>query len=499
LLRAPVPAIGKLAMFTRRPGREPTHTTPIQTMNDGRQPLLTQKLAIGGMSCANCETLIGKAFKTVPGVESVRVEQGYAEVDHRGNLNLAALRRSIDQHGYSLSPLDAGISKQRRNSARDYAEIAGILAMLVGAAFVLQHFGLMPRGYAVSEGMTLGLVFLIGLVASVSSCMAVTGGLLVAAAAAYNDNTPGLTGFQRLKPHLYFNAGRILSYTLLGGAIGAVGSALTLSPEANGLLVIAASAIMIVLGLKMLGGARVGRILPRSFGERVHRWAATKVAGGAFTLGALTFFLPCGFTQALQLYVLGKGSVTVGALTMFVFALGTLPALLSLSALSSFARGPFQKHFLRFAGAAVIVLGFLNIQYGVVLSGLGPDAKTAATETNAATDTPVAATTTSDAPVAATQANGKQVVTMRVVDFNYIPAVFEVKQGIPVEWRIDASEAVGCGLVLLAPGLGIRRLLSSVSTTSITFTPRRAGEFQFNCGMGMMSPWEARFIVVPAG
>jgi sulfite exporter TauE/SafE len=469
-------------------------------MNDGRQPLQTQKLAIDGMSCANCEILIGKAFRTDPNVERVRVNQGYAEVDHRGNLDLAALRRSINQHGYSLTPLDAGIGKARRNSARDYAEIAGILAILVGAAFVLRQFGFMPRGYAVSEGMTLGLVFLIGLVASVSSCMAVTGGLLVAAAGAYSDNTPGFTGFQRLKPHLYFNAGRILSYALLGAVIGAIGSALTLSPEANGLLTIAASAIMIVLGLQMLGLLpRVGGILSQSFAERVHHWVSTKVAGGAFTLGALTFFLPCGFTQALQLYVLGKGSVTVGALTMFVFALGTLPALLSLSALSSFARGAFQKHFLRFAGAAVIVLGFLNIQYGVVLSGLGPDAKTAATEPSAATDTPFAATQTSDAPVAATQMNGKQVVTMRVVDFNYIPAIFEVKQGVPVEWRIDASEAVGCGLVLLAPGLGIRRLLSSVSTTSITFTPRQAGEFQFNCGMGMMSPWEARFIVVPTG
>ena len=53
---------------------------------------------------------------------------------------------------------------------------------------------------------------------------------------------------------------------------------------------------------------------------------------------------------------------------------------------------------------------------------------------------------------------------MRVVDFTYIPAVFEVKQGIPVEWRIDASEAVGCGLIILAPRLGIRQLLSSNST-----------------------------------
>jgi uncharacterized protein len=349
----------------------------------------------------------------------------------------------------------------------------------------------MPRGFALSEGVTLGLVFLIGLVASVSSCMAVTGGLLVAAAAAYNDNTTGLTGFERFKPHLYFNAGRLLSYTVLGGLIGALGSALTLSPEANGLLTLAASAIMIVLGFQMLGVLpRVGRfLLPQSIGERVHTLASTKIAGGAFTLGALTFFLPCGFTQALQLYVLGKGSFAVGALTMLLFALGTLPALLSLSALSSFARGWFQKRFLRFAGAAVVVLGFLNIQYGLVLSGLGSDARQAIAE----------AGSPSSAPVVATQMDGKQVVTMRVVDFDYSPAVFEVKQNIPVEWRIDASEAVGCGRIILAPRLGIRRLLSAKSTTFITFTPREAGEYQFNCGMGMMNPWEARFIVVPSG
>jgi sulfite exporter TauE/SafE/copper chaperone CopZ len=461
-------------------------------INDQR-PLQTLKLAIGGMTCVNCEILVGSRLRAVPGVEGVRVRhaEGSAEIDYRGNLDLAALQRAVAEDGYSVSPWDAHFSGRRGNSARDYAEITGILAILVGIVFALQHFGLMPRGFAVSEGMTLGLVFLIGLVASVSSCMAVTGGLLVAAAAAYNDYTPGLTGFQRLKPHPYFNAGRILSYTLLGGAVGAIGSALTLSPEANGFLTITASAIMIVLGLQMLGLLpRVGHfLLPKSFGQRIHALASTKVAGGAFTLGALTFFLPCGFTQALQLYVLGKGSFAVGALTMLVFALGTLPALLSLSALSSFARGVFQKRFLRFAGAAVVVLGFLNIQYGLVLSGLGSGAKPAVAETDAAIIT----------PVAATQMEGKQVVSMRVVDFNYIPAVFVVKQGIPVEWRIDASEAVGCGLVILAPGLRIRSLLSPVSTSLITFTPRQTGEFQFNCGMGMMSPWEAKFIVVPAG
>ncbi len=455
----------------------------VQTPNSST----TQKVAIEGMTCVNCETLIRHRLKAVPGVDGVRADHkhGSAEIDHRGELDMAALQRAVAEDGYHVSPWDES-RITRRNSPRDYAEIAGLFIVLGGLAFALQHLGLMPRGFALSDTMSLGLVFLIGLVASVSSCMAVTGGLLVAAAATYNERTPGLSDFQRLMPHLYFNAGRIVSYTLLGGAIGALGSALTLSEAANAFLTIIASAIMIVLGLQMLGLLpRFGRfLLPRSIAERVHDLATKKIAGGAFTLGALTFFLPCGFTQALQLYVLGKGSFGTGALTMLVFALGTLPALLSLSALSSFAKGIFQKHFLRVAGAAVIILGALNIQYGLVLSGLAGGSVPAGAEIAA--------------PVHATQVDGKQVVTMRVVDFTYLPAVFQVKQGIPVEWRIDASEAVGCGLMILAPGLRIRQLLSSKSTSLITFTPRQTGEFQFNCGMGMMSPWEARFIVVPA-
>jgi len=179
--------------------------------------------------------------------------------------------------------------------------------------------------------------------------------------------------------------------------------------------------------------------------------------------------------------------VTLGALTMLAFSLGTLPALLSLSALSSFATGAVQRYFLKFAGAAVVVLGFGNIQYGLVLTG------------SAMTRAPVTTTsTTSDevAAVPAMTAKGKQVVVMRVEGFDYIPYHFTVKQGIPVEWRIDASEAAACGRFLMAPRLGIRKLLSDRSTTMISFIPKEAGEFGFNCGMGMMTPG-SKFTVVP--
>src|SRR5258705_4086793 len=131
-----------------------------------------------------------------------------------------------------------------KNSPRDYAEIGAAFLIIVAVLLVLGQLDLLPNQFGVSETMSYGLVFVIGLVASVSSCIAVTGGLLVAVAAKYNEASTSLTPAQRLKPLINFNAGRVLSYTLLGGAVGALGSALTLSPEVNGVLTILASLVI---------------------------------------------------------------------------------------------------------------------------------------------------------------------------------------------------------------------------------------------------------------
>jgi hypothetical protein len=202
-------------------------------------------------------------------------------------------------------------------------------------------------------------------------------------------------------------------------------------------------------------------------------------------LGAATFFLPCGFTQALQFYVLAQGSFTIGALTMLAFSLGTLPALLSLSVMSSLVTGNMQRHFLKFAGAMVIVLGIANIKYGLVLTGSNMNIQPLANTM------PATATSTPSAPI-----GDKQIIVMHVEGFDYIPNQFVVRQGVPVEWRIDASAAAGCGRILFAPGFGIEQLLSDRSTTTITFIPKATGEFGFNCGMGMMTP-DSKFTVIP--
>jgi uncharacterized protein len=388
------------------------------------------------------------------------------------------------------SELSHGLIVLGRNVPRDYLEIAAAFLMVLGIFVALGQFDVLPRQFGASETMSYGLVFVLGLVASISSCMAVTGGLLVAIAARSHEVTGYLTLTRCLKPHLYFNAGRVLSYTLLGGAIGALGSALILSPRVSGMLTLLASAVMILLGLQMLkllpGVTRLLPTMPKSFGHFVHDLAERDA--GAFVLGAATFFLPCGFTQALQLYVLSRGSFTTGALTMLAFSLGTLPALLSLSAMSSLARGGLQRHFLKFAGAAIIVLGIANVQSGAVLAAGGMNAPSAAS--TAQSERAIENVTSTTDRVA-----DKQIVAMRIEGHNYLPNRFTIKQGIPVEWRIDAGEAALCGRTLVSPGLGIRKLLLS-RTTVISFIPRETGEFGFNCGMGMMTPG-SRFTVVP--
>jgi sulfite exporter TauE/SafE/copper chaperone CopZ len=452
---------------------------------------------IDGMHCANCEVLIERRFKKIAGVRRVKVSHvtGKAEINCHGDLELTALQSAVADDGYTVSRLHEGstrpsTAKNTKSTDRDYVEIVAAFFILAGVYVVLAQFDLLPQSLALPNEISYGLALLIGVVASVSSCIAVTGGLLVAIAAKYNDATTRLSAAQRFRPHIFFNAGRVLSYTLLGGAIGALGSTFTMSSEASGILMILASFIMIVLGLQMLNLfpwlKRLQPRMPKFLAHKIHDLTEKEVRGGAFILGASTFFLPCGFTQALQLYVLAKGSFTIGALTMLAFALGTLPALLSLSMVSSFATGTFQRYFLKLAGAAVVLLGIFNIESGLTLVGAGGGTSAAIL------GDPAGQATLQPVPIV----DGKQIVDMKIVGYSYQPSRFAVVQGVPVEWRIDARVASGCGHIIIVPRIGVRRFLSSDEPTVISFTPQATGDIGFNCSMGMMTR-DSKITVIP--
>ncbi len=434
------------------------------------------KVKVHGMHCGSCEVLVERSFKKLPGIEKVNVNHasGKAKIYYTQEPNIEDLENTIKEHGYKVSHWSERHLVKHENDKPDYLTLSGIFVIVIALFLILKRLNILPD-IGVSDTMSLGFVFVIGLVASMSTCLAATGGLLIAIAAKYKEKHPELTGKQAFKPHIYFNIGRILSYMILGGLVGALGSLFTLTPVMNGILTIIIAVVMLLLGFQLLNIFPFLRNfqfkMPKFLAHKIHDSSGSDHKLAPFTLGAATFFLPCGFTQALQLYVLSRGDFMTGAITMLVFSLGTLPALASLGALSSYAKGSFKKNFMRIAGVIVVLLAVFSIGNSLKLFGV------TAFSTHQKAEN-----------VAIPVFDGVQVINMAVNGLDYYPSEFTIKKGVPVEWRIDGRKAQGCAQVIVASKAGITSRLLRDAVTVVKFTPQQTGKITFTCGMGMAGP-----------
>ena len=227
---------------------------------------------------------------------------------------------------------------------------------------ILQKSGILNLG--IGGGTTPATSFVIGLIASVSSCLAVVGGLVLSLSAKISEDNISDT-----KTFMLFHGGRLVSFALLGGVLGAVGNAIGINFTFTAILGIVASLVMLALGLNLVGVfAKSKFTLPTgifNFFRKIEHETFTPLL-----VGFGTFFLPCGFTQSMQVAALGSGTFMSGFLIMFAFALGTLPMLALLSfGSASFAHSKYAPLFFKSAGVVVIGLGLFALLAG--LAGLG--------------------------------------------------------------------------------------------------------------------------------
>src|SRR3989344_7478863 len=307
--------------------------------------LKKENIHISGMHCRSCEILVEDHLSEVAGVKKVNVnyKKGIAEVYYENRPQEAEIEIAIRNAGYAV-----GIGKKRpwlSSNFVTYYELfysAGVLAVIFMVSKIL---GISSLNFQFSSTPSLLVVSLIGLAAGVSTCMALLGGLVLGISSRHAELHPEATISQKFKPHLFFNLGRLISYAILGGAIGSLGSILKFSPSMLGFLIIFAGIIMFILGLKMTevfprlsgGGFMLPKSISRLFGLN-HEVKEYSHKGATIT-GALTFFLPCGFTQAMQVYAISTGSFSQGAIIMFLFALGTMPGLVWNGCLNSCCKG----------------------------------------------------------------------------------------------------------------------------------------------------------------
>lgn len=428
------------------------------------------------MTCTSCELLLERKLGAIQGVKEVDVDykSGVARItaDAKHLPDYDRVSSVIRKAGYGVVGEDAPTVSSVEPDQRKWMEIGGSLIIIFAVYKLLQAFDLVSLAPSTSGALSFGGILIIGLVAGTSSCLAVAGGLLLALAAKYNETHEAQSPWQKFQPLLHFNIGRLASYFVLGGLVGLLGQSITLSTKMTGYMSIVIALVMLYLALTILQIIPKGSFPirpPKSFTRWIASLSESDHPVAPFALGALTFFLPCGFTQSLQLVALASGNFMTGALTMFVFALGTLPSLLGISAISSTAKGTTSRLFLRFAGTLVFVLGLTNINSGFALTGIN---------LASAFNSPTQGT----APVI----NGdSQTVSMAVTTGGYEPSSLTIKAGVPVRWMIDGTQAYGCTSSIVIPALNVRRSLSR-GINEVDFTAPNPGQLAFSCSMGMV-------------
>ncbi len=429
------------------------------------------------MHCKSCEILVEKKLSEIPEISRSEVnhKKGMAEIYFSEKVDMGKIEKAVRESGYEI-----GENKKQTflsDNIHDYKDLFIAFLILLGIYFVFKYVDF-NIDLGSDSPSSLPIVFLIGLTAGVSTCMTLVGGLVLGISARHAEKHPEATTVEKFRPHIFFNLGRVIGFGLLGGILGFIGSAFQISGTVTGVLIMAVGLVMVILGLQLTGmfpklnnfNITLPKGLSRLLGIKEHEKEYNHK--NSLILGALTFFLPCGFTQAMQIYALSTGSFTRGALIMAIFALGTMPGLLGVGGFTSLIKGVFAKRFFKFAGLVVIFLALFNISNGFRLLGL--DFNFSEPETIVSEDPNVI------------MEKGVQVVNMEERSNGYFPNRFTIKKDIPVRWVIDAKDPYSCASALVSSKLGVRKNLQA-GKNIIEFTPKETGKIKFSCSMGMYS------------
>ncbi len=323
-----------------------------------------------GMHCASCGLLIEHELVGVKNVERVNVSVAENTITvstlvHEASDVLAERLSSYTRsHGYEISVVRGGAG---RVLAWGEFKVAVPVALTVIVIFLgFQKLGIV--NFLGGGEMSLPLAFGIGVVASLSTCMALVGGLILSISA-----TAAKDG-RNVQSQTFFHAGRIIGFATLGGVLGILGRAFQLTPFASGVLNLTIAFIMLALGLNLLGifpwASRLSFRMPESFSRRATGAARSGRSFAPFLAGIATFFLPCGFTQSVQAFALGTGSFVTGASTMLAFALGTFP-MLALVSFGAFAVRKSERSGAIFRAIGIVVLFFAVVNVLASLSSIG--------------------------------------------------------------------------------------------------------------------------------
>lgn len=489
--------------------------------------IIRKQFRIGGMTCVNCQNKIEKTLRHTAGVKEISVSYstGMAQVAFDPDVisfrDIAAV----------IEELDYEVLKDTQAEAFDISRTVSLLVIIIGLYVLLQQLGvlnlLVPSRLADST-MGYGMLFVVGLLTSVH-CIAMCGGISLSQCIPKAEAKSERGWFSTYRPSVLYNMGRVISYTVIGFILGFIGmliggsSGTGISVMVQGLLKLIAGAVMVIMGLNMLG------IFPwlRHFSLRMPGVPAVRLGKRKLKsrqplfVGLLNGLMPCGPLQSMQIIALASANPVTGALSMLLFSLGTVPLMLGLGSIVSALGKRFARTVMSVGAVLVAVLGLAMLSQGGSLSGLLLSDKLlfgviALSVIGVAASVPfpqngyravsVAAalavvilggmmlhchTSASSQGDSAGEAADIQIVDgVQLVNSTLYPGSYPditVQAGIPVKWVINAPDGSinGCNYKMIIRSYGIEYSFQEGENV-IEFTPTETGNVSYTCWMGMI-------------
>lgn len=430
---------------------------------------------VSGITCSNCKNIIEKAIRKRDGIYTIDVDVKTRtlklDFDSK-DISLGEIEGILEELGYELLGTledidkyqceDKGKDKNRdKEINKDKKKV--ILQLSVAIIIFLLVNRIVPDfSNILTAGSSLSVVmlFIVGVTTSFH-CVSMCGGIALSQVIGDNNN---------VKRNISYNLGRVISYTLLGGIVGLIGSGITLN---NGFF----SVVPIILGLFMviMGLNNAGLISFAGFGfmEKINVKLSklrNKLGDdkGPFVLGLVNGLMPCGPLQLMQIYALSTGSFVDGAIAMFAFSLGTVPLMLGLGMFITKLSISSKKLVFRMGGYLVILLGVSMMLNGLSTFGI---------------NTSFGKVNNDYAQVVIE--DGYQVVNTTVKSRGYGDIVVQKDMPVRLIFNVEPGTLTSCNYAINIPKYNIGGQLQE-GKNIVEFYPDEAGTFTYSCWMGMI-------------
>lgn len=425
-----------------------------------------EQIKVYDMTCTSCEKKIERTLIHIPGVQSVKAsfaKQCVNVIYTDETCSASLLKDTIKNIGYSTE-------------SSGNLKFIGIVLVAVAIIFIASS----NLGFNMQDKLnnaTYLALFIVGLFTSIH-CVGMCGGIMLSQSLSKEEPKSKL---ESMKPALLYNLGRLISYTILGGIVGTLGSVFALSITTKALLQLFAGAFMIIMGMNMSGFSLFRKInlrLPFSIG-RLRKKATTP-----FLVGLLNGLMPCGPLQTMQLYALGTGSTLKGALSLFTFALGTVPLMLTFGAVSILISKGYTKKILKLSGVLVIILGLIMGNRGLFLMDINLNPISFFSSQFKSENINLSSPVTNVQTEKNNTQNGAEIINVTADSDGYSPNVIYAQKNTSVKLIIDGKQLDSCNNTIIFPALDIERQLQTGE--NIIELNVKSKDINFSCYMGMI-------------